>query len=185
MLKKKIKKINNNIFMKNFLNDENFFKKDTFAVSTLRYEQLKGLEAGKAVIKDAVNRWEQIGFLEGIENEAKKEVLAVTLDNIAHDLVTENERMIKIKKKYDFNCAQDDDTKLSIPFDVMVFPLARRVICKTHNFNYDEFLTYLEKYSFLAINYDGYDYDFKCDIEAEFCALLSLIIENLFNNKEK
>jgi hypothetical protein len=103
---------------------------------------------------------------------------------MAHDLLDENEKVIKIKKRYDFNCNDDNETKVSLPFNVIVFPLLRSVVCKVDNFNYDVFLTYLEKYSFLAINYDGYDFIGECDIEAEFCALLSLIIEYQFNNKK-
>jgi len=153
-------------------------------VTSLRYEDLSKWNVGEAVIKEAVNRWENMGFLNGIIEEEKKEIIAVAFDNISHDLLTENERVIKIKKKYEFNCMPDDETKIGVNFDVIVFPILRRVICKVDNFSYDEFLTYLEKFSFLAINYDGYDFMGKCDIEAEFCALLSLIIENYFNNKK-
>ena len=153
--------------------------------TSLRYEDLSEWKVGEAMIKEAVKRWEQIGFLEALEDENKKEILAVAFDNMAHDLLVENEKVIKIKKRYDFNCNEDNDAKVSLPFDVIVFPLLRSVVCKVDNFNYDEFLKYLGKYSFLAINYDGYDFIGECDIEAEFCALLSLIIEYQFNKKNK
>lgn len=151
--------------------------------TTLRYEVLSQLKAGKAVIRDAVNHWEPLGFLDGIKDETKKEQIAVAYDNMANDLLFENERVVKIDNRINYNCRQDDKDKQGVEFDVIVFPMIRRIVCKIDNFNYDDFLGYLEKFSFLAINYDGYD--FKCDIEAEFCALLSLIIEEMFKNSKK
>ena len=163
--------------------------------TTLPYEDLSQWEVGKAVIKAAVNRWSPLGFLDGITNETKKEMLAVAFDNMAHDLLAENERVINIEKKYNFNCSPDDEDyergclEASFDFSVVVFPILRRVICgvvgKTDgakNFSYKKFLDYLEDYSFLAINYDGYNKDF--DVEAEFCAMLSLIIEERFDNEK-
>ena len=149
-------------------------------VTTLRYEVLSNIEAGKAVIKDAVSNWEQFGFLDGINDEVKKEQIAVAFDNMAHDIIFENERIIKLNDRYNFNFAQDDEKKHSPKFDVIIFPLIRRVICKIDNFTYDKFVEYLEKLSFLAINYDGYEFD--TDIEAEICAFLSCAIEEMFNN---
>ena len=148
--------------------------------TTLRYEVLSNLEAGKAVIKDAVSNWEQFGLLDGIDDEVKKEQIAVAFDNMAHDIVFENERIIKLNDRYNFNFAQDDEKKHSPKFDIIIFPLIRRVICKTDNFTYDKFIEYLEKLSFLAINYDGYEFD--TDIEAEICAFISCAIEEMFNN---
>lgn len=153
-------------------------------VTSLRYEDLSKWNVGEAVIKEAINRWERVGFLNDIKDVVKKEIIAVAFDNMSHDLLTENERVINLKKRYEFNCMPDDETKIGVNFDVIVFPILRRVICKVDNFNYDEFLTCLEKFSFLAINYDGCDFMGKCDIEEEFCTLLSLIIENYFNNKK-
>jgi len=168
--------------MKEILNDKTIFA-DTSVFTAIRYEDLSNWEVGKAVIEEAVNRWEPLCFLDGIKDEKKKEQIAVAYDNMAHDFVFENERVVNLNKRYNFNCTLDDEGEKMVNFDVIVFPIIRRVICKTDNFTYDKFLEYLEKLSFLAINYDGYD--FECDIEAEFCALLSLAIEDLFNNSKK
>ena len=156
-----------------------FIKKYCNTNSTsLRYEELKNILVGKAVIKEAVYRWEQFGFLDGIEDVDKKEQLAVAFDNMAKDLIYEDKRVAKIEDRYNFNCAYKAE------FNVIVFPMLRRVICKVDNFNYDKFLDFLEQLSFVAINYEGYDFD--CDIEAEFCAMLSSWIEDRFNYlKEK
>ena len=133
---------------------------------------------GKAVIKEAVNRWEKLGFLDGIKDEDKIEQVAVAFDNIATDLVNEYERVSKIEDRYNFNSSYKAE------FNVIVFPMLRRIICKVDNFDYDKFLEFLEQLSFIAINYEGYDFD--CDVEAEFCAMVSLWIEERFNNlKEK
>jgi hypothetical protein len=59
-----------------------------------------------------------------------------------------------------------------------------KVFTLAGNDDYDKFLEFLEQLSFIAINYEGYNFD--CDVEAEFCAMVSLWIEERFNNlKEK
>jgi hypothetical protein len=178
--------------MRDIINNETYMKPGV--LTTLRYEQLKQWEVGKAVIKEAVNRWTPLGFLDDIEDETKKEVLAIAFDNMAHDLVAEDERVIKIEKRYNFNCAPDDEEYIrgslyaTFDFSVIIFPVLRRIICGVkgtydngvgENFSYDKFLDYLEDFSFLAINYDGYDRE--CDIEAEMAAILSIMIELRFD----
>ena len=149
-----------------------------FHGTKLKYDVLKNMLVGKAVIKEAVNRWEKLGFLDGIKDEDKIEQVAVAFDNIATDLVNEYERVSKIEDRYNFNSSYKAE------FNVIVFPMLRRIICKVDNFDYDKFLEFLEQLSFIAINYEGYDFD--CDVEAEFCAMVSLLIEERFNNlKEK
>jgi hypothetical protein len=149
-----------------------------FQGTRLKYDVLKNMLVGKAVIKEAVNRWEKLGFLDGIKDEDKIEQVAVAFDNIATDLVNEYERVSKIEDRYNFNSSYKAE------FNVIVFPMLRRIICKVDNFDYDKFLEFLEQLSFIAINYEGYDFD--CDVEAEFCAMVSLWIEERFNNlKEK
>lgn len=168
-------------FIKSTLN----YKLDDF--TTLPFEELDKWEVGKAVIKGAVNHWEPLGFLDGITNERKKQILAVAYDNITHDLLSENERVIKIAKRYDFNCTDENNNYFD--FNVVVYPILRRVICGVvgqsdgaKNFSYKKFLDYLEEYSFLAINYDNFEREI--DVEAEFCALLSLIFEERFDNEK-
>ena len=178
--------------MRNIINEVGI---DLSSLTTIPYEQLSQWAVGEAVIKEAVKHWEPLGFLCGIKDNTKKEMLAVTYDNIAYDLLTENERVIKIEKRYNFNCSPDGEDfergNLAATFDfcVVVFPLLRRVVCgavgKTDGatkFSYKKFLDYLEDFSFLAINYDGYNKE--CDIEAEFCAALSLLIEERFDNEK-
>jgi hypothetical protein len=164
-------------------------------LTTLSYEELSQWAVGEAVIKAAVNRWSALGFLDGITNKNKRDILAVAYDNIAYDLLTENERVIKIEKRYNFNCSPDGEDfergSLAATFDfcVVVFPLLRRVVCgavgKTDGatkFSYKKFLDYLEDFSFLAINYDGYNREM--DVEAEFVAILALLIEERFDNEK-
>jgi hypothetical protein len=158
-------------------------------LTTLSYEELSQWAVGEAVIKAAVNRWQPLGFLDGIANKNKRDILAVAYDNIAHDLLTENKRVVDIKNRYDFNCNPDDEKEYDFNFDVIVFPLLRRVVCgavgKTDGatkFNYKKFLDYLEDFSFLAINYDGYNREM--DVEAEFVAILALLIEERFDNEK-
>ena len=113
---------------------------------------------------------------------------------MAYDLIFENERIIKLAKRYNFNCKPDstdsEENNLSFDFSVAVFPILRRVICGsiykngTDNFNYDKFVDYLEKYSFLAINYDGYEKNENVDIEAEFAVIISTIFIELFDKNK-
>lgn len=152
-----------------------------FKFTTLRYEDLSNWAVGEAVIKEAIHHWEPLGFLQGIDDEVKKRQISVAYDNMAHDLLFENDRVVKLDNRYNYNCRQDDKDKYSPEFTAMVFPIIRRVITKIDNFNYDKFLDALEKFSFVAINYDEYDFE-ECDVEAEFCAMLSLLIIELFKN---
>jgi hypothetical protein len=55
-----------------------------------------------------------------------------------------NERVLKIEKRYDFNFFDDAQ------FNIIVFPILRRVILNVDNFNYDKFLEILERISFIA-----------------------------------
>jgi hypothetical protein len=161
--------------------------------TTLPYEDLTKWAVGEAVIKAAVNHWEPLGFLDGITNQTKKEMLAVAYDNMAHDLLSENERVTKLEKRYNFNCAPDEENDkelFTFEFNAVIFPILRRVICgavgKTDGatgFSYKKFLDYLEDLSFLAINYDGYDKEM--DVEAEFAAIISLLIEERFDNENR
>ena len=173
--------------MKNILENKLYY-------TSLKYDVLKNMEVGKAVIKDAVNSWEPLGFFVGIKDEEKREELAIAFSNMARDLIFENERVIKIGNRYDFNCYPPEELKdkpFKLSFSTFVFPILRRVIYGTiysidgvDNFNYDKFIDYLEKYSFLAINYDGYDFE-NCDVEAEFVCIISEAIKNMFNKELK
>lgn len=174
--------------MKDIIKDDKYITDRNFA--SLSYDELSSWEVGKAVIKAAVNRWSALGFLEGISDNVKKEKLAIAFDNMANDLLKENSRVVELEKRYNFNCKDDNEnSKQSFEFDTIVFPILRWVICGpigeeggTEYFNYKKFLDYLEYYSFLAINYDGYNKD--SDIEAEFCSILAIIIKRKFD-KEK
>ena len=164
-------------------------------LTTVPYEDLSKWCVGEAVIKSAVSRWEPFGFLTGIKNQVKKEALSVAFDNMAYDLLHETKRVVDIEKRYNYNCKPDGENdereSLCATFDfcVVVFPILRRVICGTvgedtgvNNFSYEKFLTYLEELSFLAINYDGFEYDI--DVEAEFVAILSDAIIRRFNKNK-
>jgi hypothetical protein len=179
--------------MRQVLNEFSEYKLSDF--TTLPYDVLSNWAVGKAVIKGAINHWEPLGFLDGITNNTKKEILAVAFDNMAHDLLSEYDRVVKLEKRYNFNCSPDEEDyergSLEAPFDfsVVVFPILRRVICGVvgksdgaTNFSYEKFLDYMEDLSFLAINYDGYDKE--CDIEAEFCYIISLLIKERFDNEK-
>lgn len=152
--------------------------------TSLNYKDLSQWEVGKAVIKEAMSHWEPLDFLHGID-EQKKEEVAVALDNVTYDILSEKKDIIRLIKRYDFNCCVPDDVNIKInsdnvfDFQVDIFPLIRRVVQKVDNFNYEKFIEYLDKYSFLAINYDGYNRE--CDIEAEFIAILSKLIIEMFN----
>ena len=166
-----------------------------FNCTSLKYNVLKNMMVGKAVIKDALAHWEQFGFLDKINDEVKKEQTAVAFDNITHDLLTENSRVVEIRNRYNFNCYPPEGFVNKYPmfnFETIVYPLIRRIICGnmngktgTDNFDYDKFIELLEKYSFLAVNFDFIDEEDKdkFDVEAEFVCILAGIIEDIFNNK--
>jgi hypothetical protein len=146
--------------------------------TSLKYEVLKDMKVGEAVIKEAVNHWERFGFLNDIKDERKKEQVSVAFDNIAYDILKNNERILKLKEKYDF-----------LDFEMMVFPLIRRIICGnkfcgclyTDKFTYDKFLDLLEKYTFLTVRQSELFNNKKYDMEAEFICILANIIAEIFN----
>lgn len=137
--------------MKEFLNE---IAKRHF--TTIPYEELSQWYVGEAIIKDAVKFWESLGFLDGITNNTHKDILAVAYDNLTNDFLSENERLLTIEKKYNFNCRPDKDDNyngvIGFEFNVVVFPILRRVICGVAGadndgigalFTYGKFLDYL------------------------------------------
>lgn len=176
------------MYILEFLNSKN----ENF--TSLRYNTLKNMMVGEAVIKDALAHWEPLGFLDGIDDVEKKEEIAVAFDNITKDILSENERILGIRSKYNFNCMPPEEYERNylFEFDTMVYPLIRRVIngningkTGTNNFDYDKFIDILDKYTFLAINYDFIKKEDigKFDVEAEFICILAGIIEDIFNKK--
>lgn len=149
--------------------------------TSLRYEKVSQWEVGKALIDDAVDAWESLGFFDGIEDEEKKRQLAIAFDNVTYDLLKEDDRIVDIKDKYEENCDY-------LLFDVAVYAILRRIICGndfdkgTDKFQYDKFLYYLERLSFLAVNDD--DYEYEVDVEAEYVAIISKLIVELFENEK-
>ena len=152
-------------------------------LTALPYEELSQWEVGKAVIDTAVNRWEDLDFLEGVEDNKKKEELAVAFDNMAHDILEEDGFVMGIAEKYNFNCFNPEETDESLEFDVMVFPLIRMLVLELDNFNYNKFVDYLDDFSFLSINYEN-AYD-NIDVQAYFVAALGDLIIRSFNNKKE
>ena len=165
----------------------------------LPYKELAQWEVGKAVIENAVNTWESLGFFDGIEDEEKVCELAIAFDNITHDFLAEDERLNYIKTIYEINWNEDvmlGNNELEFgwfDFTVVVYPLLRRIICgvksingtdeeSIDNFDYDKFLDYLEELSFLAVDFTGCDDDF--DAEATFCDIIGLAITNKFKREE-
>lgn len=161
--------------MKELLNNEKYTN------TSIRYEEISQWEVGKAVIDNAVNHWDEFGFLDGVDDDEKRKELAIAFDNVTNDLLDNDDRFADIVDKYEENCP-------FIPFDVAVYAMLRRVICGNDfdngidNFQYDKFLHYLERLSFLAINDEGYEYE--TDIEAEYIAIISKLIIELFKNNK-
>lgn len=161
-------------------------EKENQYFTSIRYKDLKNMKVGEAIIEQALNIWGSIGFLDDIEDEEKKKELAIAFNNITHDLLYGDDKVSTIKHRYNYNCGFP-----SFDFEVIVYPLLRRLIVGNKvragidNFDYDKFIEYLEKYSFLSVNYDVIDEKFKgeYDIEAEMTCILAGIIEDIFNKK--
>lgn len=166
----------------------------------LPYKELRQWEVGKAVIENAVDEWESLGFFDGIEDKDKVRELAIAFDNVTHDFLAEDERLNYIKAIYEMNWdvefhnrffSENDEFEFSgFDFTVVVYPLLRRIICGVcgtddkgiDNFDYDKFLDYLEELSFLAVDFTGCDDDF--DAEAEFCEIIDMAIRNKFKKEQ-
>ena len=143
----------------------------------LPYSFLRKIETGKAVIKDAINKWREVGFLDAATTNYEEEEMAIALDNISYDFLTKNKRIVKLAETYDNNNNAGKDTKKFL-FECEVFALIISVISlldkRGESFDYEMFLRGLEKYSFLSVKMDKYE--FNCDVEAEYVAILSKLV---------
>lgn len=135
---------------------------------------------GESVIKDSYKFWDKLGFIEGMKKQ-KAEECSIAYDNLTYMF----EHGYLDKLSYLFKDMFDID------FEVMAYPLIRRIIEHTSNFDIDDFLEYLEGMDYEMVedvldefNLLAYDSTYHKDYDVELTDLLSKIIVAKFNNLE-
>ena len=153
------------------------------AAAALPYEFLKEHEVCKTIIDDAVNIWDEIGFLDTLKTETpftseEKEELSVAYTNLAYACLSDDYRVEDIKL-YFYDKYSD-----AIDFEIIAFPILRKVLTSVDNFSFDNFLEFfaIAKYYTIDEEIEDYLYNEDFDYEAELCALLAEVIIANFNN---
>ena len=145
------------------------FEKTNGGASALPYEFLKEHEVCKCIIDDSVRIWREIGFTDLVEDEEKERQMAVGFTNLALACLNDDYRVEDIKL-YLYDKYSD-----VIDFDVIAFPILRKVVMEVDNFSFDNFLEFfaIAKYYTIDEEIEDYLYDEDFDYEAELCAMLA------------
>ena len=155
---------------------------DSMASAGLPYEFLKEHEVCKTIIDDAVKIWDEIGFLDTLKTETpftseEKEELSVAYTNLAYACLSDDYRVEDIKL-YLYDKYSD-----AIDFEVIAFPILRKVVMRVDNFSFDNFIEFfaIAKYYTIDEEVEEYLYDDDFDYEAELCELIANAIVEQFN----
>lgn len=149
------------------------FDFETKDFTSVDYDTLNSLYAGDAVISAAYERWSEMGFLDGL-NDEDSERLAVAYDNLTYDFLTDNEDLQEIVDKL-------EDKVLA---EVVLYVIARIVINEVDNFNYKKLIEYMKTAATIEFDDDEVE-DLYGDSEAEYCALMADFVIRKFKKEEE
>lgn len=149
-----------------------------FNILEIKFNDIKNSEEFKNKLDEIYNRWDELSFTDGLDEDLKKEC-AYSFEQLAFFLIYN-----KIAETDALFTSQDDN------FDTVGFPMIRRVLTSIkptefdfHNFieyckifNVNDVISYLKKYE---KDYNEYD------TEAEGVALCCNMIEDKFRNPDK
>ena len=159
--------------IKNFLKNMKLcFDNDKFVVedfTPVDYDTLNSTFVGDAVISAAYERWSELGFIEGLDDE-DAERLAVAYDNLSYDFLTGNEDIEEIS----------DNLEDKVKPEVILYVTAKAVLKRVDNFDYKKFIKYLKVASTIWIDEDKVD-----DYEVEYCNIMADFIVRKFNEEEE
>jgi hypothetical protein len=145
-----------------------------------KYRDFKKTEKGQKMIETYLDRWKNIGFIEGLEGEIR-ERCAVGMEQLAVYLLTENENNENFDKA----------------FEVIGFPMIRRICCGSVGnqeklndldlFDFLKFISYCKELNTEKLVDDIHSIInwTKIDAEAEACALACEMIINRFNGDDR
>jgi len=135
-------------------------------------ERMKSYEPWKKKLDEYVERWDKLGFIEGLQGETK-EMTALAFEQLATLIIFS---VYKWTNDY---------------FDTVLFPIVRRIIDKIG----DKFSTKTFYYmlrnnlNFIAKKFDDMQwnmeaYNGRIDIEAEFVITISEVIANIMTSED-
>ena len=164
--------------MSNFI-DSTFekFESANGASAGLPYEFLKEHEVCRTIIDTSVELWKALDFTDLVDDEEKERQMAVGFSNLAHACLEGDYRVEDIKL-YLYDKYSD-----AIDFEVIAFPILRKVVMRVDNFSFDNFIEFfaIAKYYTIDEEVEEYLYDDDFDYEAELCELIANAIVEQFN----
>lgn len=168
--------------MSNFI-DNTFEKFESVngAAAALPYEFLKEHAVCNTIIDAFVELWKALSFTDLVEDEEKERQMAVGFTNLAYACLEDDYRVEDIKL-YLYDKYSD-----AIDFEIIAFPILRKVVMETDNFSFDNFMEFfsIAKYYTIDEEVEEYLYDEDFDYEAELCELIArAIIEQFKRIKE-
>ena len=135
-------------------------------------ERMKSYEPWKKKLDEYVERWNKLGFIEGLQGETK-EMTALAFEQLATLIIFS---VYKWTNDY---------------FEAVLFPMVRRIINEIGNkFNIKTFYYLLrENIDFIAKIFDDMQwnmeaYNGKIDIEAEFVITISKVIADIMTSED-
>jgi hypothetical protein len=135
-------------------------------------ERMKSYEPWKKKLDEYVERWDKLGFIEGLQGEAK-EMTALAFEQLATLIIFS---VYKWTNDY---------------FDTVLFPIVRRIIDKIGDkFSTKTFYYMLrDNLNFIAKKFDDMQwnmeaYNGRIDIEAEFVITISEVIADIMTSED-
>jgi hypothetical protein len=124
-------------------------------------------------IQPVLERWEKLGFIDGLDYETRKEV-AYNYEALAQYLIF----------------SEGGEKFLEMPsFEEICFPIVRRVIDRLdhYTFNFWKFLEYCKELDFADMDskLSKVDFMYHIDYQAELCWIVSEIIIEMFKDPQK
>lgn len=87
---------------------------------------------GEAIIRTAKMFWKKLNLTDGLK-EQKAEECAIIFDNLVYKII--NDELENLIRHYKDECGVD--------LEVIIFPLAKRIINNIYNFDVDDFIEFL------------------------------------------
>lgn len=143
------------------------------------YKDFKKTDWGKEQLEKYLDRWEKLGFIEGLDGEIR-ERCALAMEQLAIYLI-----------------AEAVDNELTGPFETIGFPMIRRICCGSIGnhvklndpdlFNFEKFIKYSKELDVVKMVNDVHNLVnwTPIDAEAEVCAMGCEMIINRFNGDER
>jgi hypothetical protein len=166
-----------------------FLKSDTtvgninpdVSICVHKYEDAKKSNKMGDKLKNYLDRWDKIGFLQGFPDDRKEE-LAFAYEQLAIFLIyCESDQTDKLFDKDEYG---------NLPFETIGFPMVRRVLgnLESNVFDFQKFLNYCKIFNvndiIKLLTYNELCYQ-RIDYEAEGVAICCEMIEKKFKNPNK